>query len=149
MLCPRTNCRSPMHAQMRCLSCVPARVQPPAQCLTSTETGPGVCSWPSISPSTRRTWRRSLPPWTGKATSPRLNEEYGLPYALLLVPPTAKQGSSQFPEVVKHALKTLEDERTALAYILVNYDTISNLLNEGKSRSKSGKPSTCFTHCPL
>jgi hypothetical protein len=78
----------------------------------------------------------------------RLNEEYGLPYALLLVPPTTKQGSSQFPEVVKHALRTLEDEPTALAFILVNYDAIRNLLNEGKSAQQIGEAIDQFRALP-
>jgi hypothetical protein len=78
----------------------------------------------------------------------RLNEEYGLPYALLLVPPNTKQGGSQFPEVVKHALRTLEDEPTGLAFILVNYESIRNLLNEGKSAQHVGEAIDQFRALP-
>jgi len=63
----------------------------------------------------------------------RLNESFGLHCALLLVPPSTKQASRHFPEVVRHALRTLEDEPTALALMIVNYDEIKELLESGKS----------------
>ncbi|MCS6850417.1 MAG: hypothetical protein NZ700_04525 [Gemmataceae bacterium] len=62
----------------------------------------------------------------------RLHEDYGLPYALLLVEPSTETGSRQFPEITKHALRTLDDELTALALIIVNYDAIQEMLDSGK-----------------
>ena len=76
----------------------------------------------------------------------RLNEEFGLPFALLLVPPSTNQGSVRFPEVVRHALRTLEDEPTALAFILVSYEAIYDLLNAGTSAQQLGEAIDLFAH---
>lgn len=61
----------------------------------------------------------------------RICETYGLGCALLLVPPETGKGSQVFPKVVKYALRTLEDEPTALALMMTNYDAIRELLDEG------------------
>lgn len=60
-----------------------------------------------------------------------LNEDYGLPFALLLVPSRTDRGSQHIPEVVKFALRTLDDEPSALALMIINYDSIKEMLDSG------------------
>lgn len=61
-----------------------------------------------------------------------LNENYGLAYALLLVPPDTEKGSRDLPELVKYALRTLPDQPVALTLMLTNYDTVRELLDGGE-----------------
>jgi hypothetical protein len=63
----------------------------------------------------------------------QINEDFGLAYALLMIPPDTRKGSRHLPEVVKHALRTLEDYSTALALILTNHRDLTELLDSGKS----------------
>lgn len=60
-----------------------------------------------------------------------LQKDYGLPYALLLVPPSEDAGSKHLPDIVHFARNTLRDEETALALVLVNYDDIKHQLDVG------------------
>jgi hypothetical protein len=81
----------------------------------------------------------------------RLNEQYGLPCALLLVPPDT-QNSRDFPRVVKYALRTLtpslNDEAATLAFVLVNYESIVAVLREGKSAEQIEKSIDLFGILP-
>ncbi len=63
----------------------------------------------------------------------RLNDQYGLPFALLLVPP-AKSAGERLPEVVRYAIQNADDdEATAVAFAAVNYASMFALLGEGKT----------------
>lgn len=62
-----------------------------------------------------------------------LGEEFGLPFALLLVPPATDKGSQLFPEVVKHSLRVMDDRALALALMIVNHQDICDLLDAGIS----------------
>jgi hypothetical protein len=62
-----------------------------------------------------------------------VNEGYGLPFALLLVPPDTDKGSRQFPVVAKYVLEKFAEKPAALAFLTVNYSTLSELLDEGKA----------------
>lgn len=78
----------------------------------------------------------------------RVNEDYGLPYALLLVPPSTDKGSRYLPEVVKYALRTLDDEATALTLIVVNYDAITDMLDSGKTPRQMEEAIELFAALP-
>ena len=60
-----------------------------------------------------------------------INEEYGLPFALLLVPSATNKGSREFPAVARYALKKME-RPMALAFLTVNYASLTELLDQGK-----------------
>ena len=62
-----------------------------------------------------------------------VNEEYGLPFALLLVPPATDKGSQQFPTIAKYVLNKFTERPTALAFLTVNYSTFTELLDGEKS----------------
>jgi hypothetical protein len=63
----------------------------------------------------------------------RLSDQYGLPFALLLVPP-AKAAAGRLPEVVRYAVQNADDdEATAVAFAAVNYAAMFALLGEGKT----------------
>jgi len=59
-----------------------------------------------------------------------VNEEFGLPAALMLVAPLTEKGSRRMPEVVQHACRTL-DPGVGVALMLLNYDDVAKMLDAG------------------
>lgn len=59
-----------------------------------------------------------------------LNDNFGLPAALMLVAPPSNKGSRRMPEVVQHACRTL-DPALAVALMLLNYDDVIKMLDAG------------------
>lgn len=61
-----------------------------------------------------------------------LNDEFGLPSALMLIEPATENESRYIPKVVKHACEQL-DRSLAVTLLLMNYDDVSQMLDAGSS----------------